>query len=92
MKWTKPHTLESSYGVKLVGWPPEIPFQNPSNNSVESNRLLLQGFKDGRIKFVWLKNLADDPDHAIDESSASPASTSTSSGSDERGVKRMRNS
>ncbi|EEB94931.1 hypothetical protein MPER_06180, partial [Moniliophthora perniciosa FA553] len=30
MKWTQPDRLYT-YGVRLVGWPPDIPTQNPSS-------------------------------------------------------------
>lgn len=33
MRWTKPEQLEG-YGVRIIGWPPEIALRNPSNNPV----------------------------------------------------------
>jgi hypothetical protein len=35
MRWTKPEQLEG-YGVRIIGWPPEIALRNPSNNPVRS--------------------------------------------------------
>lgn len=33
MRWTKPEQLEG-YGVRIIGWPPDIALRNPSNNPV----------------------------------------------------------
>lgn len=52
MKWTKPSALEASYGVKLIGWPEEIPMRNPSNNTMKQNQTLLDGLKSETIRFV----------------------------------------
>jgi len=60
MKWTKPNSLPETYSVKLLNWPAHIPFQNPSNNSFKDNRTLLEGFLEGRIRFVRLEDLPPD--------------------------------
>jgi hypothetical protein len=52
MKWTKPSSLSSLYGVALMGWPTDIPFKNPSENSKEINKRLLESLRDGAIQFV----------------------------------------
>lgn len=52
MKWTKPQSLESAYGVSLVGWPPDVPMRNPSHNSIDTNRTLLEGLRSHTIHFT----------------------------------------
>lgn len=52
MRWTKPASLEDSYDVRLVGWPPTVEVRNPSNNTVNDNRLLLDLVRKGKLKFV----------------------------------------
>jgi len=79
MKWTKPHSLESIYGVKIVGWPTTIRFQNPSNNNMDSNRLLLEGFNDGTIRFVRLNENTPDLTPVPDVSVSPSPSTSIDS-------------
>ncbi|CAE6536443.1 unnamed protein product [Rhizoctonia solani] len=51
MRWTKPEQLEG-YGVRIIGWPPEIALRNPSNNPVRDNKMLLQLLKSGQLRFV----------------------------------------
>lgn len=53
MKWTNPERLDV-YGVRLVGWPPEIPSHNPSTLRVNQNRQLLEAFKTGVARFERL--------------------------------------
>ncbi|TFK27129.1 hypothetical protein FA15DRAFT_666625 [Coprinopsis marcescibilis] len=50
MKWTNPERLDT-YNVRLVGWPEDIPFQNPSCLKTDQNRRLLESFKSGTTKF-----------------------------------------
>lgn len=52
MRWTKPASLEESYNVRLIGWPPDVSMRNPSNNSLKENRLLLDLVRSGKMKFV----------------------------------------
>lgn len=53
MKWTNPERLDT-YGVRLVGWPPDIPPQNPSTLKVNQNKQLLEAFKSGAARFERL--------------------------------------
>lgn len=50
MKWTNPERLDA-YGVRLVGWPSEIPAQNPSSLKQGQNRKLLDLLENGTLKF-----------------------------------------
>jgi len=50
MKWTNPERLDS-YGVRLVGWPSEIPAQNPSTLKQNQNKQLLQALENGSLRF-----------------------------------------
>lgn len=73
MKWTNPERLDV-YGVRLVGWPEGIPYQNPSTLKVNQNKTLLEAIQRKTMKFVKIApdhaiesvNTAQD-DHAIDE-------------------------
>jgi hypothetical protein len=51
MKWTSHSRLEL-YGVSIIGWPDDIPCQNPSTLKIYQNKKILQLFKDGVIRFV----------------------------------------
>lgn len=51
MRWTKPEQIEN-WGVRIVGWPSDLPFRNPSNNTVQVNTRLLELLKTGQIRFV----------------------------------------
>ncbi|EJD48181.1 hypothetical protein AURDEDRAFT_183536 [Auricularia subglabra TFB-10046 SS5] len=51
MRWTKPEQIEN-WGVRIAGWPQDLPFRNPSNNTVQVNSRLLDLLKAGTIKFV----------------------------------------
>jgi hypothetical protein len=51
MKWTSHSRLEL-YGVSIIGWPDDIPCQNPSTLKIYQNKKILQLFKDGGIKFI----------------------------------------
>jgi len=50
MKWTSPERLDV-YGVRLVGWPPDIPSQNPSTLKVGQNKRLLECIQNGTLRF-----------------------------------------
>ncbi|TFK40384.1 hypothetical protein BDQ12DRAFT_721829 [Crucibulum laeve] len=50
MKWTNPERLDI-YGVRLVGWPSEIPANNPSTLKASQNKQLLEGLQNGTMKF-----------------------------------------
>ncbi|EAU85478.2 hypothetical protein CC1G_06379 [Coprinopsis cinerea okayama7 len=60
MKWTNPERLDL-YGVRLVGWPPNIPSQNPSTLKVNQNKQLLDSFKSGATKFERLAITEQEP-------------------------------
>jgi len=51
MKWTN-HDRLSAYGVRIVGWPRDIPFQNPSTLTVSQNKVLLDCLQTGSLHFV----------------------------------------
>lgn len=53
MKWTSPERLDA-YGVRLVGWPPSIPAQNPSSLKVSQNKQLLECLENGTMRFEKL--------------------------------------
>ena len=50
MKWTNPEKLDV-YGVRLVGWPPTIPAQNPSSLKAGQNKHLMQCLESGTMRF-----------------------------------------
>ena len=39
------------YGVRLVGWPPSIPAQNPSSLKLPQNKQLLECLQNGTMRF-----------------------------------------
>ncbi|PCH42392.1 hypothetical protein WOLCODRAFT_102051 [Wolfiporia cocos MD-104 SS10] len=51
MKW-RDHSRLEAYGVRVVGWPEDVPTRNPSELSVEQNRQVLEALKSGRMSFV----------------------------------------
>jgi len=53
MKW-RDHSKLDSFGLRLEGWPSDIPMQNPSSLSVTQNRLLLDSLNNGSVSFVRL--------------------------------------
>ncbi|KAL0948188.1 hypothetical protein HGRIS_010798 [Hohenbuehelia grisea] len=53
MKWTN-HDRLSAYGVKLVGWPSDIPTQNPSTLNAGQNKRLLELLHTGSMRFMPL--------------------------------------
>ncbi|PFH52998.1 hypothetical protein AMATHDRAFT_138738 [Amanita thiersii Skay4041] len=50
MKWTSPDRLDV-YGVQLVGWPSDIPAQNPSTLKQGQNKRLMEALESGMIRF-----------------------------------------
>ncbi|KIM84820.1 hypothetical protein PILCRDRAFT_5867 [Piloderma croceum F 1598] len=50
MKWSN-HDRLSTHDVRLVGWPPSIPQQNPSAMTAAQNKLLLEALADGSMRF-----------------------------------------
>ncbi|CDO73723.1 hypothetical protein BN946_scf185015.g51 [Trametes cinnabarina] len=53
MKWTN-HSKLDVYGVRIVGWPDQMPLQNPSSLSVAQNQLVFNMLGSGRIRFERL--------------------------------------
>lgn len=51
MKWTNPDRLDI-YGVALLGWPADIPAQNPSSLKSGQNKRLLELLENGTMNFV----------------------------------------
>ncbi|EIN04899.1 hypothetical protein PUNSTDRAFT_107750 [Punctularia strigosozonata HHB-11173 SS5] len=68
MKWTN-HDKLASYGIQIVGWPPNIPSQNPSTLSVAQNQRILDAVNQGVLRF---------------ESLAGPSNAEASDGRDQR--------
>ena len=62
MKWTNPERLDA-YGVRLVGWPREIPAQNPSSLKQSQNKKLLQAMEKGSLRFEKMVKQAGPEDH-----------------------------
>ncbi len=50
MKWTNPERL-SLYGVRMIGWPPDIPAANPSSLKANQNQRLLELIEHGELRF-----------------------------------------
>jgi hypothetical protein len=51
MRWKNQGNLET-YGVRLVGWPANIPMQNPSTLSAAQNRQILNALNEETMKFL----------------------------------------
>jgi hypothetical protein len=50
MKWSNPERL-SLYGVRMIGWPPDIPAANPSSLKSSQNQRLLELVEQGELRF-----------------------------------------
>ncbi|KAJ7285006.1 hypothetical protein C8J57DRAFT_1290126 [Mycena rebaudengoi] len=74
MKWTNPALL-ATYGVCLVGWPSDIPAQNPSSLKSHQNKQLLDALENGTMHFVRTLAVADDPHISADPSPGPPPSS-----------------
>ncbi|KAG5352885.1 hypothetical protein C0989_012275 [Termitomyces sp. Mn162] len=53
MKWTNHERLDV-YGVRLVGWPSDIPVANPSSLKVSQNKIILDCLENGVLRFERL--------------------------------------
>ncbi|KAL1751351.1 hypothetical protein FB107DRAFT_222236 [Schizophyllum commune] len=53
MKWTNQERLHA-YGVRLVGWPADVPLQNPSILKATQNAALLDALRKGSMRFERL--------------------------------------
>jgi len=71
MKWTN-HDRLHAYGVYLVGWPKEIPPQNPSSLKADQNKRLLELLDSGKMKFMKIATSSTD-----EAPPSSPPPTST---------------
>jgi hypothetical protein len=54
MKWTN-HANLSVYGVRIEGWPPGVPLQNPSTLSVVQNKAIKDALDSGVLRFCRLE-------------------------------------
>ncbi|KAF8896335.1 hypothetical protein BD779DRAFT_1495273 [Infundibulicybe gibba] len=50
MKWTSPERLDV-YGVRMIGWPPDVPAQNPSSLKLSQNKHLMERLESGILRF-----------------------------------------
>lgn len=70
MRWKNQDNLET-YGVRLVGWPVNIPMQNPSTLSTAQNTQILNALNEGTMRFLPIRDIppqAESP-HVPDPSS-----------------------
>ena len=58
MRWKNQANLEN-YGVRLVGWPADVPMQNPSTLSAAQNTQILNALNEGRMHFLPIGSLGD---------------------------------
>jgi hypothetical protein len=59
MKWSN-HDKLDAYGIRLVGWPENIPIQNPSALKANQNKELLECLKNGSLRFEKLFPVTED--------------------------------
>jgi len=74
MKWTN-HSNLSVYGVRLEGWPTNIPMQNPSTLSTSQNRELRDALASGTLKFCRINAETSSPSDSV-ATSCGPAGNS----------------
>ncbi|KAI0264417.1 hypothetical protein BC834DRAFT_882965 [Gloeopeniophorella convolvens] len=72
MKWTN-HGNLSVYGVRLEGWPADIPMQNPSTLSTSQNKELRDALSRGSLRFCRLDS--DRPTSSITTSATHGSTT-----------------
>jgi len=60
MRWKNQGNLET-YGVRLVGWPVDIPMQNPSTLSAAQNTQILNALNEGTMQFLPMGSFGDLP-------------------------------
>ena len=63
MRWKNQGNLEA-YGVRLVGWPVDIPMQNPSTLSAAQNAQVLNALNEGTMQFLPMGSFGDLPSQA----------------------------
>ncbi|KAH9960846.1 hypothetical protein BC827DRAFT_366960 [Russula dissimulans] len=74
MKWTN-HSNLSVYGVRLEGWPTNIPMQNPSTLSTSQNRELRDALASGALTFCRISAETSSPSDSV-TTSCGPAGNS----------------
>ena len=62
MRWKNQGNLET-YGVRLIGWPIDIPMQNPSTLSAAQNTQILDALNEGTMQFLPIGSFGDLPPH-----------------------------
>jgi len=72
MRWKNQGNLET-YGVQLVGWPIDIPMQNPSTLSAAQNNQILNALNEGTMRFLPIGPLGDFPLQAVSAHVPDPA-------------------
>jgi len=60
MRWKNQGNLET-YGVRLVGWPIDIPMQNPSTLSAAQNTQIMNALNEGTMQFLPIGSFGDLP-------------------------------
>jgi len=65
MRWKNQGNLET-YGVRLVGWPVNIPMQNPSTLSAAQNTQILNALNGGTMQFLPIGSFGDVPPQVDD--------------------------
>jgi len=63
MRWKNQGNLET-YGVRLVGWPVDVPMQNPSTLSAAQNTQILNALNEGAMHFLPIGSFGDLPPQA----------------------------
>ncbi|KAG6851107.1 hypothetical protein H0H93_000987 [Arthromyces matolae] len=58
MKWTNHERLDG-YGVRIVGWPADIPATNPSSLKVSQNKTLLECLENGSLRFEKIVSIPE---------------------------------
>ena len=61
MKWSNHDRLIDAYGVRLEGWPPSVPKQNPSTLSVAQNKAILEALRRGSMRFIPVNSASQVP-------------------------------
>ncbi|KAI0078824.1 hypothetical protein K474DRAFT_1660007 [Panus rudis PR-1116 ss-1] len=74
MKWSK-HSNLSMYGIRLEGWPDDVPKQNPSSLNMAQNKAILDALKSGTLRFVRLESSREEQSSS---QSTSPDAAATS--------------
>ncbi len=76
MKWTN-HSKLDNYGIHVVGWPSDVPMQNPSSLSTAQNKLILDAIMHGDLRFLPLDTNASFNTTGISEQQSRPQNDDT---------------